>query len=101
MLDADEVGLALPVRYELWAAIAKKDRRAFTRAFSALPVLVPDEDTWAPLPDWIERAADAGERFSFTDLVIARLADDTGGLVWSLDGDFKRMARLKFVRLYE
>ena len=101
LLDADEVALALPVRCELWAGTAKKDRRAFIRVFSALPVLVPDEDTWAPLPDWIARAADAGERFSFTDLVIARLADDIGGLVWSLDSDFKRMARLKFVRLYD
>jgi predicted nucleic acid-binding protein len=50
--------------------------------------------------DWIARAADAGERFSFTDLLIARLADDIGALVWSLDSDFTRMARLSFARLY-
>jgi hypothetical protein len=36
-----------------------------------------------------------------TTLLIARLAHDIGGLVWSLDSDFERMARLKLVRLYE
>ena len=98
LLDADEVALALPVRLELWAGTAKADRRAFRRAFSALPLLVPSEDTWQPLDEWILRAADAGERFSFTDLLIARLADEIGALVWSLDNDFVRMARLKLVQ---
>jgi predicted nucleic acid-binding protein len=100
LLDADEVALALPVRLELWAGIAKSDRRRFERAFSALPVLVPTEDTWQPLGDWIARAADAGQRFAITDLLIARLAEEIGGLVWSLDNDFERLARLKLVRLY-
>jgi predicted nucleic acid-binding protein len=100
LLDADEVTLALPVRLELLAGVAKADRRAFLRAFSALPVLIPTEETWRPLDDWIARAADAGQRFAITDLVIARLADEIGGLVWSLDNDFDRLARLKLVRLY-
>jgi predicted nucleic acid-binding protein len=100
LLDADEVALALPVRLELWAGIAKSDRRRFERAFSALPVLIPTADTWQPLGDWIARATDAGQRFAITDLLIARLADEIGGLVWSLDGDFERLARLKLVRLY-
>jgi len=101
LLDADEVALALPVRLELWAGTAKADRRAFRRAFSALPLLVPTEDTWRPLDDWIVRAADAGARFAITDLLIARLADEIGALVWSLDSDFARMARLKLVPLFE
>jgi predicted nucleic acid-binding protein len=100
LLDADEVALALPVRLELWAGTAKADRRAFRRAFSALPLIVPSEDTWQPLDEWIVRAADAGERFSFTDLLIARLADEIGALVWSLDRDFVRMSRLKLVQLF-
>lgn len=98
LLDADEVALALPVRLELWAGTAKADRRAFRRAFSALPLLVPTEDTWEPLDQWIARAADAGERFAVTDLLIARLAEDIGALVWSLDSDFARMARLKLLQ---
>jgi predicted nucleic acid-binding protein len=100
LLDADEVALALPVRLELWAGIAKADRRRFARAFSALPVLIPTEETWQPLGDWMARAADAGQRFAITDLLIARLADEIGGQVWSLDSDFERLARLKLVRLY-
>src|SRR5207244_11659873 len=100
LLDADEAALALPVRLELWAGLAKADRGAFRRAFSALPLLVPTEETWQPLDEWIARAADAGQRFALTDLLIARLADEIGGLVWSLDGDFERMERLKLVHLF-
>jgi predicted nucleic acid-binding protein len=100
LLDADEVALALPVRLELSAGIAKADRRAFRRTFSALPILIPTEETWAPLDEWIARAADAGERFAVTDLLIARLADDIGALVWSLDKDFRRMERLDLVQTF-
>lgn len=100
LLDADQVALALPVRLELWAGLARRDRQAFRRAFSALPLLVPTEETWQPLDGWISRAADAGHRFSITDLLIARLAEEVGALVWSLDSDFESLARLKFVGLY-
>lgn len=65
-----------------------------------LPQLVPSEETWAPLTDWIARAADVGETFTITDLLIASLAAEIGGLVWSLDKDFERMEKLKFVSLY-
>lgn len=101
LIDSDEVALALPVRLELWSGVAKHDRKAFLRAFGALPQLVPTEDTWKPLQSWIERAADAGERFAMTDLLIARLASDIDGLVWSLDSDFARMERLDLVSLYQ
>lgn len=100
LLDADEVALALPVRLELLAGTARADRVRFRRAFSALPLLVPTETTWAPLDEWVERAADRGERFAVSDLLIARLADEAGALVWSLDDDFARLARLQLVRLY-
>jgi predicted nucleic acid-binding protein len=49
----------------------------------------------------VEPAADAGLRFAVSDLLIAALAHDLGGLVWSLDADFANMASLGFVRLYE
>lgn len=100
LLDADEVALALPVRLELLAGTAKADRKAFRRAFSALPLLVPSEHTWGLVETWIEKAADAGYRFAVTDLLIARLADEIGGLVWSLDSDFEHLEALKFVQLY-
>ena len=101
LLDADEVALALPVRLELWAGTAKRDRAAFTSAFSALAQLVPTDDTWRRMTDAIARAADAGERFAFVDMLIGVLAEDTGAFVWSLDSDFERMERLGLVSRYD
>lgn len=92
--------MALPVRLELWAGIARHDRKAHRTAFSAVPQLVPTEETWRTLTYWISRAADAGERFAITDLLIASLCAEIDGLVWSLDQDFERMERLNPVSLY-
>ena len=100
LIDADEVALALPVGLELLAGVARHDRRAFLRALSGLPQLVPTEATWQPLAGWIERASDVGERFAVTDLLIAALTSDVGGLVWSLDCDFERMERLGIISRY-
>jgi predicted nucleic acid-binding protein len=100
LLEADEVAVPLPVRLELWAGVAKHHRKAHRAAFNGVPQLVPTEETWRPLTDWIALAADAGDRFTVTDLLIASLAVEIGGLVWSLDRDFERMERLKIVSLY-
>jgi predicted nucleic acid-binding protein len=100
LIDADEVLLALPVRWEVMAGVSRKDRSAFRRALSALPVIVPSEDTLRVVEGWIEPAADAGHRFAVTDLLIAGLAHEVGALVWSLDVDFQRMESLGLVRLY-
>jgi len=100
LIEADEVTLALPVRLELWTGVARQDRRAFLRTYGALPQLHPTEDTWRVLPEWIEKARDAGETFTICDLLIASLAEEIGGLVWSLDKDFERMECLKLVSLY-
>jgi predicted nucleic acid-binding protein len=100
LIDADEAALALPVRLELWAGVARQDRKRHAAAHGSLPQLIPTEDTWAPLTDWIARAGDAGETFTITDLLIASLATEIGGLVWSLDSDFERMEKLNFVSLY-
>jgi predicted nucleic acid-binding protein len=100
LIEADEVTLALPVRLELWTGVARQDRKAFLRTYGALPQLHPTEDTWRVLPEWIEKAKDAGETFTICDLLIASLAEEIGGLVWSFDKDFERMERLKFVSRY-
>jgi predicted nucleic acid-binding protein len=100
LIDADEAALALPVRHELMAGVARKDRAAFKRALTALPIVHPTEETWQVIEGWIEPAADAGHRFAVTDLLIAGLAHDVGALVWSLDADFDRMESLGMVRLY-
>ena len=100
LIEADEVTLALPVRLELWTGVARQDGRAILRTYGALPQLHPTEDTWRVLPAWIEKAKDVGETFTICDLLIASLAEEIGGLVWSLDKDFERMERLKLVSLY-
>jgi predicted nucleic acid-binding protein len=100
LIDADEVALALPVRLELLAGTAPHQRAAFRRSFSGIPVIYPTDEVWQPLPEWIARATDAGERFGLADLLIASMAAEIGGLVWSLDQDFERMEKLKMVSLY-
>lgn len=101
LIEADEVALALPVRLELLTGVRRSERKTFKRQFAALPQLHPTEDTWQRLPQWIEQAADVGEHFTLSDLLIASMTDEIGGLLWSLDKDFQRMERLKFVSLYE
>jgi predicted nucleic acid-binding protein len=100
LIDADEVVLALPVRLELTAGVARTDRAAFRRTLTAIPVVAPSEDTWRIIEGWIEPAADKGHRFSVTDLLIAGLAHEIGALVWSLDEAFERMESLGMVRRY-
>lgn len=100
LLTADEVVVALPVRLELRAGVAQQKRKALLKGLSALPLARPTEDTWTQVEAWADEAAENGEHFHQADLMIAALADELGALVWSLDKDFERMARLKFVRLY-
>ena len=100
LIDADEALLALPVRIELMAGVAARDRRALRLGLGALPLAMPTEDTWSLLESWLAPAAAAGHRFAVTDLLIAALAAQRGALVWSLDADFARMEALEFVRLF-
>ena len=100
LIDADVVCLALPVQLELLAGLARRQRAAFRRSLTSLPVVRPTDDTWAVVERWVEQAADAGHRFGLADLLIAALAYELGGSVWSLDADFDRMATLGFVQAY-
>lgn len=100
LIDADLVTLPVVVRQEIRAGLARHNRKAVLDLLGALPVSMPTDDTWARVERWTDQAANAGERFGAVDLLIAALADELGALVWSLDRDFERMARLKFVRLY-
>jgi predicted nucleic acid-binding protein len=98
--DADEIALALPVRLELSAGIARRNRKTLLHRLSGLPVVVPTEDTWKLVERWVPAAADKGHRFALADLMIAALAHEIGALVWSLDEDFDRMEQLGLVQRY-
>jgi predicted nucleic acid-binding protein len=100
LLDADLVALALPVRLELMCGVAKKDRARVRRALSSLPVVVPTEETWQLVERWVSPAADQGHRFAVSDLLIAGMAAELGGLVWSFDADFERMQAIGLVQRY-
>ena len=76
LLDADEVALPAPVRIEILAGASRADRTRLRRVLSA---------------------GDAGHRFGVADLLIAAIATDRNAALWSLDEDFARMARLRFV----
>jgi predicted nucleic acid-binding protein len=57
-------------------------------------------ETWARMEQWIGQATDGGERFGVMDLLVASIATDQEAPLWSLDRDFRRMARLGFLELY-
>ena len=100
LLDDDEAALSIPVYLEVLTGASRADRSLLQRVLSALPVFNPTRETWARMEDWIARATDGGERFGVMDLLVASIAADRRAALWSLDADFRRMARLEFVTLF-
>ena len=100
LLDVDEVMLAAPVRIEILSGARNQDRARLRRSLSALPVYYPLPTTWARIEEWVDIAGGRGERFGSADLLVAAIAADNRAALWSLDGDFRRMARLGFIDLH-
>ena len=99
-LELDQVALAAPVRVEILAGVRTSEVPRLRRALSALPVFYPSRDTWDRMEQCALKAATSGQRFGMGDLLIASLANERGAQVWSLDGDFREMARFRFVKLF-
>ena len=68
------------------------------RVLSALPLFVPSTEVWPAIERWVEASVARGQRLGEADLLSASIAAENEGEIWSLDGDFARMARLGFVR---
>ena len=101
LLDEDEVALAIPVKIEILAGASREDRARLRTVLSALPVHYPKATTWHLIDRWLDQAASVGERFGFADLVIAAIVAEQDSALWSLDADFRRMARIGLVALFE
>jgi predicted nucleic acid-binding protein len=100
LLDSGDVALAAPVRIEILSGASNRDHVRLRRVLSALPVFFPREQTWTLIDEWLELARTAGERFGFADLLIAAIAADNDGQIWSLDSDFARMADLGLIEIH-
>jgi predicted nucleic acid-binding protein len=100
LLEADEVALAVPVRSELLMGARLADRTRLERELKGVPLLYPSDESWRTLDTWTRIASRAGITFSLNDLLIGVLTNEIGGLVWSADSDFARMADLKLIQRF-
>jgi predicted nucleic acid-binding protein len=101
LLDSDEAALSIPVFLEVLAGASRAERPKLRETLTALPLFYPTDQTWQRAERWIDAAGDSGERFGFADLLVGAIAAGNRAPLWSLDADFKRMARLKLVTLFE
>jgi predicted nucleic acid-binding protein len=99
LLDKDQVALPVPVRIEILSGARQTEHARLRRVLSALPLLLPDDSTWAAMERWAIAGAAAGQRFGVGDLLVAAIASQNDCAIWSLDDDFVRMSRLGFVSL--
>lgn len=101
LLDEGQVALPISVQLELLSGIRKDEFPKLKKVLSALPILYPNQSTWETIESWMLIAVTAGKRFGVMDLIVGALAYENGGAIWSLDKDFIRMAKLKFITIFE
>jgi predicted nucleic acid-binding protein len=52
------------------------------------------------MENWTTLSVKKGRRFGMGDLLIAAISAENEAKVWSLDEDFSRMAKMKWIRLF-
>jgi len=100
LLDRDAVAIAIPIRIELLSGARRSEQPRLSRTLSALPTFYPNDTTWRRIEGWLGTIKNAGDWFGVGDLLIAGTGADNHAAIWSLDGDFARMAKLKLLELY-
>ena len=100
LLDDDLAALTSPVRLELLGGSKPGEFSQLRRVLGAVPSFVPSVNGWKKVETWVEKATRVGQRFGVMDLLIAATAEEHRASVWSLDSDFERMAKLRFVKLH-
>jgi predicted nucleic acid-binding protein len=100
LLGADQIAVPVPVWIEILGGVRKSERSRLKRVMGALPLLVPTASVWAMIERWLEQASATGQHFGVGDLLVAAIAAENRASVWSLDGDFDRMAKLGWIRIH-
>ncbi len=101
ILDEDRVAIAIPVRIEILSGASRLNFRRLRDDLLALPTFYPSRSTFEMIEDWVRASVERGERFGFGDLVIAAIASEQRGKIWSRDKDFARMSRMGFIQLFQ
>lgn len=100
LLDDDRVALSAPVRVELLSHVGRRQQALLSELLSAVPTFRSTDRTWDTLEEWATVAVRRGARFGAGDLLVAAIAAEHRGTLWSLDSDFERMSTLGFVDLH-
>ncbi len=96
LLDADEVVMVGPVLTEvLQGAQSQREFDFFASHLTALLFLETSQDTWVKAGELNHKLKERGKMLSVGDLIISTLALQHDMPVYSLNGDFDRVAGLR------
>jgi predicted nucleic acid-binding protein len=96
-----QVTLLYPVKIEILNGARKTERFRLQRILSSLPLIIPEKKDWKQCEFWALSSAEKGEKFGVVDLLIASMVHREKVSIWSLDRDFERMEKLKFVQCFK
>ncbi len=92
LIEEREVAVCGPVLAELLAGAGETQREAVLDTVGGLPFADLRRADWEKVGAVARRLRESGQTLPLTDLAIAVAAARAGHLLWSLDGDFERIA---------